>query len=528
VGEGRCHRSRWALPAASAALGLAAAGCACARAEPMPSPFIGAAGAGGAIDAPPLTGGGDGANEPPGVVTHAGPLSSGETWARAWGGDGWCESQAVAFAPDGSLYVTGWFSKTTDFDPDEPSLEVRAPENTAAFLSHFDAEGRLLGTLTWVSHDQVLWDRWGNEGWTIAFDADGNLYLGGQYSGTLDFDPGPGVVEHASAGGFDAFVVKLSPAGEYLWHLVWDTTEAGRVGRLAVDGGSVFLGGQFAATADFDPGPGQVLRTARPPDVEGYQHEPDCAVVAISAAAGFQWARTWGNQFNDWECAVAVGSSILFTGNTSTPVPLDEAAGVGQVGPGSWLVSLDPSGMSHWASTFEGGVSKVAALPEGGSVVCGEFRGTADFGTLEQPGVRDAGDRGDAFVLSFDEVGVPRWVRTWGGEGHAWAIALDATATEILAAGRYEGTVDFDGQTVTAEQDRAFVRGYSLDGEPLFTHLVEGGGSFAGGVAVQDGVAAAVGAFFDEADFDFGQGPDVWSSPGLYACWLVRFPVANE
>jgi hypothetical protein len=82
-----------------------------------------------------------------------------------------------------------------------------------------------------------------------------------------------------------------------------------------------------------------------------------------------------------------------------------------------------------------------------------------------------------------------------GGEGHAWAIALDATATEILAAGRYEGTVDFDGQTVTAEQDRAFVRGYSLDGEPLFTHLVEGGGSFAGGVAVQDGVAAAVGAF---------------------------------
>lgn len=161
-------------------------------------------------------------------------------------------------------------------------------------------------------------------------------------------------------------------------------------------------------------------------------------------------------------------------------------------------------------------------------MIGGQFAGDVDFGTVEQPGLRSTGDRTNAVLLRFDENGVPLWVRTWGGDAHAWSLAVEATSSEIVTSGRFEGTVDFDFFKATADEDRAFVRAFSLDGEPLWAHVVDGGGSFAPGVAVQDGVVAVAGGFYGTADFDFGQGSDIWSSPGLYGCWLARFPIPER
>jgi hypothetical protein len=51
------------------------------------------------------------------------------------------------------------------------------------------------------------------DGAGIATDDQGNVYVSGQFSGTVDFDPSAGRVNLTSAGSSDAFAAKYSPAG---------------------------------------------------------------------------------------------------------------------------------------------------------------------------------------------------------------------------------------------------------------------------------------------------------------------------
>ena len=45
---------------------------------------------------------------------------------------------------------------------------------------------------------------------SITIDGSGNVYTAGKFQRTVDFDPGVGIVNLTSNGGFDAFVQKMS------------------------------------------------------------------------------------------------------------------------------------------------------------------------------------------------------------------------------------------------------------------------------------------------------------------------------
>jgi len=120
-----------------------------------------------------------------------------------------CDSQAVAIGADGSLYVTGSFSGTVDFDPTEAEDIRTAEVGTGIYLSCFAPDGTRAWTLTWTTPDGYTHSGWGNRGWALAIDTDGSIFLGGQYSGTIDLDPGDGVAQEQMLTGFDGFLLKL-------------------------------------------------------------------------------------------------------------------------------------------------------------------------------------------------------------------------------------------------------------------------------------------------------------------------------
>jgi len=173
-------------------------------------------------------------------------------WAKRIGSTGSDGAAQVAFDRSGSLYFTGYFSGTVDFDPSDDRLaEITSTVVGEMFVSKFDPSGSYI----WAKR------RGGtgaDRGLNIAVDSDANVYSTGYFTGTVDFDPSDdGVANLTSAGSNDIFISKFDSTGRHLWAKRIGGSGADRGMNIAVDtSGNVLTSGFFTGTVDFDPGAG--------------------------------------------------------------------------------------------------------------------------------------------------------------------------------------------------------------------------------------------------------------------------------
>ena len=103
----------------------------------------------------------------------------------------------------------------------------------------------------------------GGGGSSITLDALGNVFMTGGFSGTVDFDPGPGTFNLSSAGSNDIVIQKLDSSGNFIWAKSLGGSEGdGSLSITADASGNVYTTGWFIGTADFDPGTGAFLLSA--------------------------------------------------------------------------------------------------------------------------------------------------------------------------------------------------------------------------------------------------------------------------
>ncbi len=148
-------------------------------------------------------------------------------WLRQWGTVNKDTGYSVATDAAGNVYVSGYSTGP---------LYASPQGNRDYFLAKYDAAGNLVwGKQVGTSgHDQ---------GWGVASDAAGNVYVAGETGGPMD--------GNVYQGGLDVFVSKYNPAGTRLW-----TTQIGTAGDDLARGvalgtnGVVFLGGYTAGNLD--------------------------------------------------------------------------------------------------------------------------------------------------------------------------------------------------------------------------------------------------------------------------------------
>ena len=170
-------------------------------------------------------------------------------WARTWGG---ADATGFFVAIDSSqdIYVAGWFNGSADFDPSDGTDVHDSNGDTDMYISKFNTAGE---------YQQVI--AFGSDGADgvrgLAIDKLDNMYIAGYFSGTLDFDPGPGVDERTPNVYADAYLWKSDSSGSHQWVRTWGGTEYDVCLGLAVDDdGNAFATGEYMGTCDFDPGPG--------------------------------------------------------------------------------------------------------------------------------------------------------------------------------------------------------------------------------------------------------------------------------
>lgn len=242
--------------------------------------------------------------------TSAGAL----TFARQITGS-YSEGDDINIDASNNIYLTGSFSQSNDFDPGVGTFNMST--SGALQLDVFLAKYTSAGAFSYAK--QI-----GGTGVDIGFgvqpDASGNVFLGGAFSATCDFNPAPGTNTIASNGGSDLFVAKYDNLGNYVWANGAGGTTNDYCYGLALDGSAnVYITGRFSGTnIDFDPSPGISSLTGG---------GNTFYTAGYNTSGGILFANSFGNIASEGRCAHVNGSSIYLSGMFSSTADFDFGVG---------------------------------------------------------------------------------------------------------------------------------------------------------------------------------------------------------
>ncbi|MGH7594513.1 MAG: hypothetical protein ACRELE_11790 [Gemmatimonadales bacterium] len=354
----------------------------------------------------------------------------------------------VKLAPDGGLYVTGYVSSGALCNghvlPNAGDRDI--------LLMRISA----VGTCDWAI---AVGGPGADEGHDLAVAANGDVLVTGSFSGTVDFDPGPGTALLVSRGGTDGFVARYALDGTFRSVTQFGGTgdDAGNAIALRADG-DIMIAGTFNATATFG--------SALAPQLLVSAGGSDFFLARLAPTLGLEWAIRGGGPGND---AVHTGGIVVASNNITYVT--GTFTGSASLGPGAgsqllvshgdvdvFIANYDDTGVwASFARTIGGigtdGVSAFARDAGGNFYLGGSFQDAVDF----DPGagtrvVNALGTNGaaDAYVLSLTPTGDLRWVDPVGasisGDANVAITGWVSLASDgsIWAVGRFFGLADFD------------------------------------------------------------------------------------
>ncbi len=242
--------------------------------------------------------------------------NGGFVWAKNMGGTGPDTGLEIRLDSNGNIYTTGRFGNTADFDPGASPFNLTSAGLWDIFISKLDNNGNFV----WARSMGGAED---DDGYSIALDSNDNIYAMGGFSGTADFDPGPGIFNLTSAGYEDIFISKLDADGNLLWVKSIGGPSYDYGGTIALDSGNnIYMTGIYAGTVDFDPDTG----ISNLVSVGG---KADIFVSKSDSSGNFVWAKSMGGTWSDWGTGIAVGLSggIYTTGSYGNTADFDPGAG---------------------------------------------------------------------------------------------------------------------------------------------------------------------------------------------------------
>lgn len=456
-------------------------------------------------------------------------------WAVGQGSQVQDEGKAIATDVIGNVYSTGVFRYTADFDPGAGTAELSSSGDNEIYVQKLNAKGEFV----WAK-------QLGGSGWeyarAIAVDANGNVYVAGNYNGTADFDPNPQATSTLTAvGGDDIFVVKLNSSGNLVWAKSMGGNTTDEAYSLAVDGsGNVYATGRFQGTADFDPGAGTANLT-----VSG--SSDDIFLCKLDASGNYVWAKQIGGGGNDFGMSAALnraGSAVYLAGYYWGSVDFDPGAPtltLAAMGASDVFVAKfsTADGALQWAKGVGGSgydLGYAVAVDEAENVYyTGAFESTVDFNP-DATGTDELASAGgaDIFIAKLSASGNYMWAKRFGSAMPEWgqAIATDIE-NNIYCTGFFQGTVDFDPGTgvtelVSAGGEDVFVGKFNAAGVMQWAGGMGGANAMFGdrGQAItvsNTGDVLTTGWFYDSGDFDPGSGTTTLTSQGSFDIFVHKF-----
>jgi hypothetical protein len=339
-------------------------------------------------------------------------------WAIQLGGTAAERAEYITRDAPGNIYVTGSFSGTADFDPGPDIAALTAQAGTDAFVAKYDAAGNYVWATSFAESDN-------STGKALDVDVTGNVYVTGNFSGTISFTTGD---SYTSLGDSDVFVCKLNSAGGLVW--------ADRIGGSSVDNatgivadvtGNVYVCGNFEnGTIDLDPGPNSANYST------GTSH---AYLDKLDANGGLIWAMQTPVR-NIYDLKMNATGNLFMAGGIGGITDMDPGPGTVNIGTPRTLADY------FWELTGDG--NYVLAKSYRGLYIAGDARSVNVDATGN---IYTAGGTG-AFN-KWDKNGDPVWEYGYGVNNPCITNSTDAMQN-VYTTGNFHGLIDLDPGADTA------------------------------------------------------------------------------
>ncbi|MCG8574806.1 MAG: T9SS type A sorting domain-containing protein [Flavobacteriales bacterium] len=423
------------------------------------------------------------------------------------------EAWAFDVDDEGNMITAGTFFVDTDMDPGPDDYELLSVDYSRdIFVQKLDEEGNFIWAKSFGgADDESVKD--------IHLAADGAIYVTGHFSGTCDFDPGPGVFDLTAVGFNDGFTVKLDSDGELVWAVSMGGDFGDEAKSVTTDSeGNVYTTGVFVYdTVDFDPGPGisELISSDRA-----------IFIQKLDSDGNFEWAKKLESTI--WTTPVEmkfdeVGNFYLcggFRGECDFDLGAGEAILTEEPGGAGWdgfVLKMNSDFEYQWARQIPGQLESICndvdIDKDGNVVVLGSYIGDTDLnpGDGELLVTTDTEDWvRHMYLIKLNENGEYVWAKPFEATEFfsPQALAIDHSGNSFIT-GFFGGEADFDPSAAVESAFNAvgrdgFVLRINKEGDYVFHQHIDSP-FFAEGNDIHVDLAGkiyAVGSFNATVDFD--------------------------
>ncbi|MBX2904413.1 MAG: gliding motility-associated C-terminal domain-containing protein [Taibaiella sp.] len=384
----------------------------------------------------------------------------------------------------------------------------------------------------------------------------GNIYISGKFSGTIDIDPGPVVQNITSSGPSDAYLACYDSIGNFQWGFgiggtLYDGAYGITVDKITSD---VYICGFYQVSMDCDPGPGVAMLISA--GGTGLTSVGDGFIAKYSSTGAYQWAKSLGGPtvYDHAESLETDLAGNVYVGgefNTSMTIAPGVTFSSAASGPG-YIIKYSPAGSLIWGHNFgQAGIPGLVTVPRtlvvsnGYINVCGLFKGTANFnpwGSTPATVTASGGFTGiDGFISKYDTAGNFVFLQTVSGAAldDMTSLTLDASDNIYVTGYSASNSLIFDAASpststvappVGAGGNNITIAKYSSTGAYQWGKIVGGPGDDEGrlGTSRLGSHIIITGWFSNTVDFDPSPSSASLTSAGGADIFVARYDFAGN
>ena len=300
-------------------------------------------------------------------------------------------------------------------------------------------------------------------GYAICTDSQGNVYTGGTFRNTAQFDG----VSVTSRGHVDIFIAKYNSSGTLLWIKTAGSSYADELTRLRMseDGfiygygnfsGKMILGLDTITASDFEP--------------------EDIFLFKMNTSGEFLWAKNYGGGSQNWPNDMQIkDNNIIMTGYYiggtfvagSTTLQSFPSVFAG------FVLKTDANGVPQWSKNTGG--QTYVAMADDAFYMATSLGGTRTFDEL----TLTSNGPTDALLTSYDYNGNRNWYKQYGGTGneHMRSLCYNRATNSIYWGGCFYETMNVEGNTLVSNgQSDIFIARFDTQGNNIWAKSYGGTG----------------------------------------------------